>query len=671
MRIRLDSGACRVRMMAAGSSLVLVLAGCGGGGGGGSNGGEVGGGTGFIPAAPTPGAILYEDAVTLRPLRDGALWVYRGVRSSGGQTINYESYRRTRAAANGFVESQFSSLDGGETNEGTVRVENGTISVREESSGLFGGTVSYVELRSPVRTNDQATLFDRVAFPLNEDLDGDRSNDTADIAAYSRVVGNESVTLPELGRTVTALRVDATVTARLRLSSRSQPEAPVSFVVSTWYAPGMGVVREATTEPAVSGIGAPDTDERLQYWDGVTRGVGMWPSVRLPKSGGSAAIGPWLGFPYSAISVGNRVFVLSSLVGEPVGPERGVAISVVDARGGVSVSVEHPDLALEVNARPQLMPLGAGAAFALTEPGAWSDPYMLENLRLVVFDAFGQRSKTSILVRDALPRKLKAASDGQTIWVAWVERTPPFGPYRVMVQRFGPDALPLSPAEVLDTRTSAIQDGIEITAAAGRALVSWRAPDFFGDEYRQAIVPATGAFTLGMLAAGTRAGSEPARPIPWLSDSMAIIGWYRPLEQVNATVPLQTALRGVVLDSAAMPRRSNSGAIDTEILPLPEHESFAAARAIDQGAFLWARGGSAVLSPTELAPRAYVELQTLSPANGALATATPVVRRYRNSTPLDALGTSAGHVQHVVPLSDRWLVFGFDSVSTVAVIHRD
>lgn len=652
--------------------VVVCAASCGGGGGGGSEGGGGGSGsaTGFVPAAPTPGATLYADAAVLRPLRDGALWVYRGVRVSSTPVTNYTSYARQAAAASGLTETAFTELDGAGYSERNVELVGGTVRVRESVAGLPGSEASYAELRSPVRANEQTTLIDQRNVALGADIEGDGRNDSADIGAYSRVIGNEDVSLPELGRTLNALRVDTTATVRLRLTSRGSAEAPVSVIVSTWYAPGIGVVRTSSTVQSSTGASTPDTDERLQFWDGVDTGVGLWPSVRTPRVGGSPSFGPWLYFPYSATRVGERVFVLTGIASSG-DPDQGLVASVLDARGNVVANVDHVGLGLDPNFRPQLMPLGTGAAFAITEPGTPNGgPYLPENLRLVVLDGNAQRTLSPVLVSGGLPRTLRAASDGQTVWVAWAEAAGPFASYRVMVQRFGADGAPLSAPEQLDTSSSQ-PDRVEVSAAPGRALVVWHLPEF-GERYQQALVPAAGAASIGTLAAGVFSSSgEAARPTPWLSPSLAAVTWYRPLDQVNVPNSQQPPLRGVTLDAAAAPRRSTTGSIDSELLAVPAHDSGSAGLAVDGGSLRWASGGSAVLSANEVVAQRYIEWRSFTPGDGALATAAPTVQRFRDSTPLNAATYPPLQVQRIVALNDRWLILGYDGVRlTVAVLHR-
>jgi hypothetical protein len=651
----------------------LLLAACGGGGGGTSepDSGPPAIGTGLVPAAPTPGATLYDDAMVLRPLQDGAVWAYRGVRTSAGLATPYAASRSLAAQGAGFIEATY--IDNGEPSQLGVRVSGDRIVITESLTGLPStGQLEYDELSSPVRINQQTVLLDRAAVDIGEDLDGDRTNDTADIAGYRRVIGNEDVALPELSRSVLALRVDTTLLLRVRLSSQPAPEAVLSVLVSTWYAPGIGIVREQVIEPGVGNVPSQTSDERLQYWSTANGGLGLVPSVRVAQPGGLPSLGPWLRFPYSAKAVGDVVFVLTNLDASSPQPDLGVVVSVLDRNGRAQSSVEHRSLGFNANARPEWLALSDGMALAKVEPGAYVDPYATENLRLLKFDASGQLAATPLLVQGALPRTLVAAADGAGVWVSWADRVLPFGPYRVLVQRFAADGTALWAPQVLDSRTDRLPDFTSIAATSGRALVTWRVPYFLGDGHWQALVSDSGVLSAPaplIAVANNSGGGEPGRPTPWVSPLLAALTWYRSIEP-SPFVP-QPPLRGVALNADASVRRSTAGAIDSEELSVPAHDAFAAALAIDGDSLLWIGAGTAILGPAELSLEPYLELRTWTPGAVALGSAVPKVQRWRNRSPSQFLGALT-NVSLIVPMSDRLLFIGHDGYGlTAAVGYRD
>jgi hypothetical protein len=241
-----------------------------------------------------------------------------------------------------------------------------------------------------------------------------------------------------------------------------------------------------------------------------------------------------------------------------------------------------------------------------------------------------------------------------------------------MVQRFDIAGAALSQPEVVYSRMDTTPEQTNIAASSGRALVNWRVPYYLGDEYLHAIVPAAGTAATGTLVSRARAlGSDAGRPVPRITSSLAVLTWYRPLDQQMTTEP-QSPLRGVSIDTGAVVRRSGTGSVDDEVLPVPLHDSFSAGVASDGSALLVATSGAAVLGTAEVSASAFIELRTLSPGNSPLAIAPPVVRRSRNISPLDPFGATGSNVQHIVPLPDRLLLLGHDGIAlTVAVAHRN
>jgi hypothetical protein len=282
------------------SALALLVAGCGGGGGGGGGGGSVSGPTGFVPAAPTLGAVLYDQAAALRPLRAGARWSYRVADyTNGGRGIATVT-QTAGATAGTFVEADSSTG----VNSSTISIDaSGHVQMSTQlvlAAGAQPIAISGAELRTPVRANDQMVLFDQHVANSGIDADGDGRQDALALAIWRVVVGNESVSLPDLAGTMPALRVDTFVTARVTPSGGSAPQTATSQV-SSWYAPGLGVVRTATAGTA----GRPlDGEELLLGYDGLTEGWG-WMAKEQP----SWELGTVLDRPLMAIPLSDGVLV--------------------------------------------------------------------------------------------------------------------------------------------------------------------------------------------------------------------------------------------------------------------------------------------------------------------------------------------------------------------------
>jgi hypothetical protein len=140
--------------------------------------------------------------------------------------------------------------------------------------------VIFKELLSPVRVDDQNTvLLKRYAgTDTAVDIDKDGKTDLLDVAVYAKVIGKEALALPNLP-TVNAVRVDTVTLKRYTRSSDSLAAPTDTSTVSTWYAQGIGIVRQTTTLPATTGTGSQTTDEKIVFWDGQTNGFGAMASV--------------------------------------------------------------------------------------------------------------------------------------------------------------------------------------------------------------------------------------------------------------------------------------------------------------------------------------------------------------------------------------------------------
>lgn len=682
----------RFRLAVITSLASALLAACGGGGDGGAASTPATGGTstaptspsptqnqktGFVPAAPTLGEILHNDAAQLRPLRDEALWAYRGVRSHGVSKAFYASFRQTVTSREGFNERVSSPQDGASgvqalsVNGGLIRVQN-LIGLPTLQTALE----PVDELRSPVRRDDQVTWVDNQGLALKDDLDNDKLTDTADIGAYSRVVGDEAVELPELGTSVNALRVDFSSSVRIKLSSKAQPEAVRTVTGSTWYAPGIGIVRQVVRKAADNGNGTVETDERLQFFDGVTTGLGLVPSAPVAKAGGSAGTGPTLLPAVSAVRSGDAAFVLSPR-GTVLKPEAGAVLSVMDKRGRVQQSVEHLDLDLGSLAQADLLPLDGGVALVTAEPGLYLDPYTLENLRLIRFDAQAQRSTSHWLAGGAVRGTLKAASDGQTVWVSWVEPTLAMDGMQLMAQAFdGRGLARTAPLQLSRVTGTQVHGGIGLAAAAGRALISWHQPSAQGAagtvDYHQALVNLDGTRFTSVLEAGALGPAEGrSQPMPRLSSGSALLTWYAPLNQPAGASSSSATARGVVLDANARAQRAAGGGADNEALQLPAFPSHLSALALDGAQLVWASAGSARLRAEEVANDRYLDVATLGAQGGALALAKPQQQRLRDRSPASSWTGQVSAIKHLIAFDDRWLILGEDGQSTTsAVLHR-
>jgi hypothetical protein len=243
---------------------LAALAACGGGGS------DSGGGpdsSGLVPAPPALGMTLFTDATVLRPLVPGARWSYGGLTPSGAAYANSVSQA---ALPEGVLESSSNTLAAGSNAVHLVARDQGI--VQPDAIDVDGDGVTdignVIELRAPVRVNDQYVAFDRHLPGTVPDADGDGQAETLDLAIYSRVIGVENV-LPTGLDAISAVRVDRVVVARITLSKTGIASPAVKATQSVWYGEGIGIVRQHLDAPADDGLSRAVTDETITGWTGL------------------------------------------------------------------------------------------------------------------------------------------------------------------------------------------------------------------------------------------------------------------------------------------------------------------------------------------------------------------------------------------------------------------
>jgi hypothetical protein len=658
--------------------IASVISACGGGGGGG--GGSAGGGsppvdpgssagTGLVPAAPLTGASLYANAADLRPLIDGASWQYRGVaKDADGRTATRYIASIGHKLIGGSLQETERQVFTESTDTSAIALSGGSI-VSQVKDPLGVGSnevVAVTELRSPVRVNDQYTQYERSDVQTGIDIDGDGKADVADVAIYARVIGNESVELPELARSVTAVKVETTALVRMKRSSSGATQPVTTLVQTQWYAAGVGVVRRSLSAVSTTGsVGPLAYDELLFSWDGVTQGLGsQGPTPAWVPSSPSLLLLP---DTLAATTLGDRALVLA---GSLQASDRGaLTFGVFDKRGVLQSTRQIPGLGdarydfgslglfgIDSNAALLVMPVGPG-------PG---------RLMLQRVDAGGALLGSSSAVTLATNSgSVPLAWDGQALWIAWLSvGSQLVDSGKLMLQPFTPDGQSLAAAQVLDIPTVGGQIGsMGLSAAAGRLLVSWARSEGSTVSYRYALVRgSTGAADVHTLGTVQRSAAGPQPAVqPVLGSGIAALQWNGPVFSTTGSGPLPDTLpRGIVLDGNSNPLRSNSGSLDEERLPASWVGSDAPvlARALGERlvvtSFAFLRAAPQLTSPSDFVLTAFVRPGS-SPLATAAASATGLAAASGTLTNFDQFGLPA----FVLLWEDRALIIGNNSGRTM------
>ena len=477
-------------------TLATLLGGCGGGGGGGGSGtsgttqppslpAPAPAGSGLVPAAPAVGATLYASAASLRVLRAGAVWSYHGVDKPVGElATDFNPYTNTIthvASGSGVAESGTHPFnEEGESNP--IRFEGGAyISTNQIafSANTPAQAVDLIELRSPVKVNDQYASIDKHIADSGTDFDDDKVNDALDVALYSTVIGEEILDLPNR-RQVKAVHVDTRLRARVKYSKTGTVSPVYESLQSTWYAPGIGIVKSRMEEPNdTAGLPNRVVTELLENWDGLTEGLGHAETVVAASPAGSSLSGAPLQYVGDVVGFDTSAVAIGLIPNQP--SNQGLAVAQLDARGKV--------VAARTYARADLFP---GTDF-FREPHAirvGSEVRIFaqtnnQHLSMVALDATGQRIVRPAVqvVNDAQMgsttdnTSYRVASDSTGIWVGWVRATWDSQTSRrwLAAQHFDANGLALGTVSTATPPAAADMRSLHMALDGSRLAFSWYA----------------------------------------------------------------------------------------------------------------------------------------------------------------------------------------------------
>ncbi|MCW5631850.1 MAG: hypothetical protein KIT17_00795 [Rubrivivax sp.] len=550
---------------------VASAAGCGGGAGEGGAEEATSSPTGLAPARTAPGAVLFDDASALRPFRQGAVWRYRGeqVPQTGAFPVRYETLTTHASAHASGVEEHTSNAANAAEPELVQVVHAGGDIFSDASLDFSGkgepGRVRFVELRSPVRAGDLYTIVDRRLTDTNIDVDGDRQPDTLDLAIHVRVLGLETVALPNLPP-MESVRTQMLIQSRVIPSSTRVPGPIVAGRVDTWYAPGVGVVRRTSRMPAV-GLGEETIEEQLVSWNGITSGVGaMSPqALTIPAS---SPVFPGHGLPPLtwplAFGFDTHALVVTHQPRDTSGPYwLSGLVSKVDLSGRVVHSKPIPGYMNDV--RQRVWPYRHGLVMQTPVP---NEPMQIALTR---FDtegtAIGSVTHNLTGAHDVnLGLAVEGAVDEDgTVWLLFTRdfRDMPKSFEKELVLRaYGPDGAERFPEMLVQTGLPwGSNPGHAIAVARGRAVMSWRGGPAGSDVF----IGSAGlneAPQVKLLAAGSPGSASAVTPLR-LGATSALI-WQAPPGGLSLG-----ASGGVLIDEAFEMKRAGSDWLAEQLPGVP------------------------------------------------------------------------------------------------------
>jgi hypothetical protein len=565
----------------AAASLVLMLAGCGGGGSGGSE-GTSGTGTqfsasGLIPTAPPAGATLYADATVLRPMRTGTVSRYSGVRTAytGASPQQYDATLTQEAAGpTGATETLTNSINSDVQTLKTV-ISGGQVLQQELVNFTGKGApqlVNVIALKSPVRVGDQYVSVDERFTDTAIDADSDGKTDELFVAMYSRVVGIETLTLPNLPP-LKALRVDTVTASRVAFSSTGRYSELKTASQKSWYAPGVGIVRQLGEFPSLWGPGLDTSEEQLASWDGLTKGLGAMPAV-FAKTPAATDFAP----AQTSISVGRERDVRTAAFGDHAlvlvpydGSPRSTWVSRLDLRGNVQSTTRIENLYLPVD---EGVMTSDATGIVVLQRHVGVSPNLLDVTRLdskgalvgavrgvTLADFTGRHSRVTV-------RRFAAALDDGTLWVLFqrsyddITTTITYGD-EVVLRPFGLDGMPVGPEQIVDSVRS---NSLRMVAAGGRVLMSWAQAGTY--ELMFATSTAQGLTHKQTLLRGT--GREVLTPATYLTKELGALMWHSDLGLSDWQSESALSTGGVLLNANSELVMAGPNLIEERIPGIPQ-----------------------------------------------------------------------------------------------------
>jgi hypothetical protein len=247
---------------------------------------------------------------------------------------------------------------------------------------------------------------------------------------------------------------------------------------STWYAPGVGIVRRRLQAPSAT-VGSRVVDETITGWDGTTAGLGytLPAPVNVPAAAAQYA-GQRMSVERAALAFDDHAVILAPTPGIPAADPNAAMIGVMDLRGQLLSTrvVPRPSAYWQTDT---LLRNGSEIAWVLAQQ---LDSASFSIVRLDAFGntigdpqgapfSLGRGRSGDIIMRTAF------AADGSGVWAAWIRRyVTPLATFsdQLVVRKFAVDGQAVT-AEVVvvDWGTMFDDARISIVANAQGAVARW------------------------------------------------------------------------------------------------------------------------------------------------------------------------------------------------------
>ena len=198
-----------------------------------------------------PRAETVANASDYFPDSQGSVWRYRGNVSDGPvekvSTVNFANTSTVNGTetVNGIAVKIFHDTNPGNHGPSDSYYRRDAAGIvyygSEPGTALEKQLVPYQIVRFPLEVPSSFEQFNRKGLNFGNDLDGDETNEQADVEATVVVHGKDSVTVPA-GTFADAIRIEARMTIRIRLSGNDRIAIGTDSMVA-WFARGVGLVK--------------------------------------------------------------------------------------------------------------------------------------------------------------------------------------------------------------------------------------------------------------------------------------------------------------------------------------------------------------------------------------------------------------------------------------------
>ncbi len=357
--------------------------------------------------------------------------------------------------------------------------------------GNSSGSGRLIELRSPVRQNDQYTVTESVNLSTGYDVDGDWVEDLADVAIFKKVRGTETVTIA--AGSFSTIRVDTHNLVRIKMSGGGAP-VTVELIEAHWYARGIGIVKRTI---ASSASGRPlEQEEELINWDGVSEGIGVgFNSYVHPPDEPSNHVR----LPIELLDFGTHNLLVSDRGAVSSGSNwTGLRLSRLDDRGRMLTSNDHPVSIFPMQSKVAKVGNEAWVVGRFTDPGSPAGMKLLRYNRdgqaIAAAEGVALPVAASTLSNLSLVEVAGVAPSGSNILVGWIRsyRVGSDGYRDVVVREFDESGNPATPELVLSTaQNSYVPESGSLAGVDGAAVFTWLGEGTIMGPYRQFAVGLT------------------------------------------------------------------------------------------------------------------------------------------------------------------------------------